>query len=219
MRILPYQTGGEFSAPFHYIDAEDSPPSSCNVDYKRDCAAEGCVVSALSNYTTRAMDKSLPAIEQNHALRFIVHFLGDIHQPLHVEAIAVGGNQINVTFDGESTNLHAAWDTSIPEKINGGEDESDSLLWSRNLTQAIKDGVFKDEKASWLSGMTLNDTIDSALIWARDSNAQVCSVVLPNGAEQVEGMELGSTYYESTVDTVETQIAKVSEGIVPRRIC
>jgi hypothetical protein len=41
---------GKFSAPFHYIDAEDNPPSSCNVDYQRDCGAGGCVVSAIANY-------------------------------------------------------------------------------------------------------------------------------------------------------------------------
>jgi hypothetical protein len=73
-------TGGEFSAPFHFIDAEDSPPSACNVDYDRDCAPEGCVVSALSNYTIRIMDETLSREEKDHALRFIVHFIGDAHQ-------------------------------------------------------------------------------------------------------------------------------------------
>ena len=192
----------------HYIDAEDSPPSSCNVDYRRDCSAEGCIVSAVANYTSRVMDSSLPDIERNYALRFIVHFLGDIHQPLHDEAIAVGGNTINVTFDGEATNLHATWDTSIPEKLNGGEDESESKVWSANLIKALDKGIFKWEKATWLSGMTLDDSIDSAMIWARDSNAKVCSVVMPQGAEELEGMELGQAYYESAVDTVELQVAK-----------
>lgn len=51
-----YTTAGAFSAPFHYIDANDNPPSSCGVDYNRDCGAEGCIVSALTNYTTIALD-------------------------------------------------------------------------------------------------------------------------------------------------------------------
>jgi hypothetical protein len=39
-----YTATGAFSAPFHFIDAEDSPPLSCNVDYDRDCGAKGCVI-------------------------------------------------------------------------------------------------------------------------------------------------------------------------------
>lgn len=41
---------GKFSAPFHYIDAEDDPPHECGVDFQRDCGSEGCVVSAIANY-------------------------------------------------------------------------------------------------------------------------------------------------------------------------
>lgn len=43
-------TAGKFSAPYHYIDAQDSPPSSCGVNFDRDCGTGGCVVSAISNY-------------------------------------------------------------------------------------------------------------------------------------------------------------------------
>ena len=45
-----YTAAGSFSAPYHFIDAEDKPPSSCSVDFDRDCSAEGCVVSAIANY-------------------------------------------------------------------------------------------------------------------------------------------------------------------------
>lgn len=47
-----YTSAGKFSAPFHFIDANDSPPSSCSVDYDRDCGSGGCVVSAILNYTS-----------------------------------------------------------------------------------------------------------------------------------------------------------------------
>lgn len=43
-------TAGRFSAPFHYVDARDSPPSSCSVNFDRDCGADGCVISAIANY-------------------------------------------------------------------------------------------------------------------------------------------------------------------------
>lgn len=104
-----YTSAGSFSAPYHYIDAEDSPPSSCNVDYNRDCGTGGCSVSAIANYTQRVQSSSLSATQVNYALRFLVHFLGDITQPLHDEAIKVGGNDIDVTYAGKSNNLHHIW--------------------------------------------------------------------------------------------------------------
>lgn len=57
------------------------------------------------------------------AMEFLIHFLGDITQPLHDEAEEVGGNDISVTWDGATTNLHACWDTQMVEKIAGGESE------------------------------------------------------------------------------------------------
>lgn len=45
-----YTSAGKFSEPFHFVDARDSPPSSCSVDYSRDCGADGCIISALQNY-------------------------------------------------------------------------------------------------------------------------------------------------------------------------
>ena len=47
-----YTTAGKFSAPYHYIDANDNPPSACGVDYERDCGTEGCIVRAISNYVS-----------------------------------------------------------------------------------------------------------------------------------------------------------------------
>ena len=45
---------GAFSYTFHFIDALDEPPTSCNVDLERDCGETGCVVSALANYVSLA---------------------------------------------------------------------------------------------------------------------------------------------------------------------
>jgi hypothetical protein len=45
-----YSHDGRFSAPLHFIDAEDDPPNSCSVKYSRDCGETGCVVAAIQNY-------------------------------------------------------------------------------------------------------------------------------------------------------------------------
>jgi hypothetical protein len=201
---------GAFSAPFHYIDANDSPPETCNVDYDRDCLGEGCIVSAIANYTQRVRSpQSLPAKEVNYALRWIVHFVGDITQPLHDEAIEIGGNGINVTFEGRKTNLHAAWDTAIPEELRGGYTLADAKDWAANLTAELSPrGKFDKSKNSWIAGMNVENPKDTAMIWARDGNSYVCNTVMPSGVEGVEGDELFPEYYDGVVDVVEMQIAK-----------
>lgn len=55
-----YTAAGKFSASFHFIDAEDEPPSSCGVRYLRDCGEAGCIVGAVRNYTERLLDVKLP---------------------------------------------------------------------------------------------------------------------------------------------------------------
>jgi hypothetical protein len=199
---------GKFSEPFHFIDAEDSPPSSCSVDYNRDCSSNGCSVSAIANYTQRVQSSDLSATEVNYALRFLVHFLGDITQPLHDEALERGGNEIDVTFDGKDTNLHAIWDTNMPEELLGGYGLTVASQWSTNLTSEIDCGAYESQKASWLKGLDITDPKSSAMIWASDANTYVCSVVMPNGQSSVEDQELYPDYYDSAIGTVELQIAK-----------
>lgn len=67
---------------------------------------------AHSFQTARVQESSLSKTQKDDALRFIIHFVGDIHQPLHDEALKVGGNDIDVTWDGDSNNLHHIWGTS-----------------------------------------------------------------------------------------------------------
>ncbi|KAF1938260.1 hypothetical protein EJ02DRAFT_29301 [Clathrospora elynae] len=202
------EKGGEFSSAFHYIDALDNPPQSCNVDYERDCPEEGCIVSAIANYSSRAFEKNTSIAEQQKALKFIVHFIGDIHQPLHVENIAVGGNLINVTFNGVKTNLHSIWDTAIPQKAYGNFSLATALALATNLTAEVKQGKFKKESKAWLKGLKAEDAVDSSMVWASDTNKFVCSTVIPNGTDAVFGKELSGAYYESAIPVVTKQLAK-----------
>ena len=91
----------QFSKTYHFADFTDE--SSCRFDERRDCPGPRfCVVPAISNYTKQLMNPN-PEISKA-ALRFIVHFLGDIHQPLHVgRKKDFGGNRITVSFFGKTT--------------------------------------------------------------------------------------------------------------------
>ncbi|KAF2092571.1 nuclease S1 [Rhizodiscina lignyota] len=192
-----YTSAGSFSEPYHFIDANDDPPSSCNVDYDRDCGDGGCVVSAIQNYT-----------QVDYALRFIIHFVGDIHQPLHDEALEVGGNDIDVTWDGDDNNLHHIWDTEMPEKKVGGYTMSDAQSWAKSLSSEIDSGSYSSDKDGWLDGIDLSDPVTTAMGWATDSNAYVCSTVMPDGVSAVEKGDLDGDYYDSAIPIIELQIAR-----------
>ncbi|MBA0734519.1 hypothetical protein Gogos_018421 [Gossypium gossypioides] len=110
-----------WSSPLHFINT----PETCSYQYKRDCKDEDgeagrCVAGAINNYTSQlltynsAADKA--AYNLTESLLFLVHFMGDIHQPLHVGfASDKGGNTIDVHWYKTKQVLHHVWDTNIIE--------------------------------------------------------------------------------------------------------
>ncbi|EKV11886.1 Nuclease PA3, putative [Penicillium digitatum] len=199
---------GKWSAPLHYIDAMDDPPTSCNVDYERDCGDEGCSISAIANYTLRAGNRKLSTAHTAEALRFLVHIIGDLTQPLHDENYEVGGNGIQVTFNNYSDNLHADWDTYMPAQLIGGDSLADAQGWAESLVDEITSGTYKKQARNWIQGDTISDTVTTATRWASDANALVCTVVMPDGAAALQTGDLYPTYYNSAIGTIELQVAK-----------
>ncbi|KAI0702273.1 nuclease Le1 [Cytidiella melzeri] len=150
-----------WSAPFHFVDANDNPPTSCSVNQTRDCDAEGCVLSAIANYTARVVKTSLSATQRQEALKFLDHFLGDIGQPLHVEALEVGGNDIDAKCSGSSTNLHAAWDTGMLTKNVDANHGSSATTYAAYLVSQIKTGSFKSLTSSWLACTSTTEPVNN----------------------------------------------------------
>ncbi|KAI2639371.1 putative nuclease S1 precursor [Xylaria nigripes] len=208
---IRYTKWGRFSKNFHFIDAKDNPPAYCGVDFKRDCKADGCVVSSLQNYTSQLLDAELWAWQRAQAAKFVIHFVGDIHQPLHVEDVAHGGNGIHVNWEGHEFNLHHVWDSSIAEKMLGGNRRrvyNNALRWATSLTSEIKSGKYLTESASWIHGLTLDDPIATSMVWANESNAYICSHVFPEGPAAIEGQELAGEYYQKAAPVIELQVAR-----------
>ncbi|KAG9022206.1 hypothetical protein FS837_006531 [Tulasnella sp. UAMH 9824] len=197
---------GDFSKEFHFIDAQDDPPFQCGIDLNRDCSGpNGCVVKAIANYTQQLVSPNGNPDDMAEALKFVVHFLGDVTQPLHAEAYERGGNGINVKFNGHKKRLHGVWDTDIITKL-AGPDNQDSLdSWTNSIVTEINSGIYKDLVSQWISCTDINDAINCATQWAIESNAFVCSYVL---ATDPAGKELSGSYYRGAAPIVQEQIAK-----------
>ena len=177
---------------------------NCSVGYKRDCDNNSCIVSAVTNYTERIQNLTLSRGDVNEALKFLVHFLGDITQPLHDEAEALGGNLINVTWDGEPRRLHGCWDTEMVERIAGGNSSSVIASFSAKLTAKINAGMFPNTR-EWISCIDITTPEKCSLEWARDANHLICDYVLKTN---MSGQELNGTYYAGAQPIIESQIAK-----------
>ena len=184
---IRYTQWGRYTKTFHFIDAHDDPPYSCNVDYERDCKETGCVINALANYTKQSLDSEMPEWLRAQAAKFVIHFVGDLHQPLHNEDASKGGNGIYVKFDGRDLNLHHVWDSSIAEKWLGEHPRKPYNLafkWANQLSLKITDGGFVGEAEEWLKDLDFSDPIGTALAWSRECNALVCthgmSILSPN---------------------------------------
>lgn len=141
-------------------------------------------------------------------MKFVIHFIGDLHQPLHDEKLELGGNEIDVTFDSTSTNLHHIWDTNMITKLTGGTSLSTAKTWATTLTKQIKTGSYSSSTSSWIDGINIKDPVTTTMKWATEANAYVCSDVLAQGESYVENNDLSGDYYESAVPIIEIQIAR-----------
>lgn len=113
------------ASPFHYVTVPvgqaypGAPP-------------QGDAVTALQRFsaTVRSPDASLA--DKQLALRFIIHIVGDLHQPLHSGKPGDrGGNDVRVKFFGERTNLHAIWDSGMIDREQLSFSEKAAWLHAR----------------------------------------------------------------------------------------
>ncbi|KAJ7140503.1 phospholipase C/P1 nuclease domain-containing protein [Mycena crocata] len=112
----------QWSAPLHYIGAVDDYPSqTCAFPGVRGWAGKdgANVLSGVRNvtdilvdwvYNTAGIRSAEGDNAPDEALKFLIHFLGDMHMPLHLTGRDKGGNSIPVLFAGRKTNLHSLWD-------------------------------------------------------------------------------------------------------------
>jgi hypothetical protein len=117
------------NGPWHYIDI---PRGAQRGPLQAYCGDEGCVTRAIAEQAAILKNKNADATKRAEALRYVIHFVGDLHQPLHSTTNAdEGGNCVPVKYfrrqprergHGFSPNLHALWDTAIPERDMEGAD-------------------------------------------------------------------------------------------------
>ena len=101
-------------SPWHYVNM----PLDSEYDISKK-NPKGDIVFALKKCIEILKDPNSRQKEQSFYLKFLIHLVGDIHQPLHTGRFEDrGGNDIKLTFLGKQTNFHIIWDIHIIEYLN-----------------------------------------------------------------------------------------------------
>ncbi|GMI40134.1 hypothetical protein TeGR_g2249 [Tetraparma gracilis] len=206
----------------HFINVQGSPsspcsassPSSCVFDYSRDCADDICVAGAIANYTSR-MSSPASAEDLYLSTKFLTHFVGDVHQPLHcARDVDRGGNTISpvkytVTDQGDEFNLHQVWDFGIIENHLAAAYNSDLDLYADELVAMVgPGGEYASLVEEWLACPDGADK-ECTSKWGVESVETSLEFAYVNmeGEQIVAGDEIGEDYAKDRLSVVEQRLA------------
>lgn len=129
------ETRSPNTAAWHYVNFARG--GDCTYEQPRDCPEGNCVVEALER-NLAALASTQPAVGRLTALKWVVHLVGDVHQPLHAGfADDKGGNRFQLRAFGRGTNLHSLWDGGIILNWPGGEVELLAAVDKASVPQAV----------------------------------------------------------------------------------
>ncbi|MBV8513931.1 MAG: S1/P1 nuclease [Acidobacteria bacterium] len=149
------------NGPWHYIDIPRGTPRG-DGNLAPYCGKDGCVTEAITAQLAILKDKSAEPAKRTEALRYIIHFVGDLHQPLHSTTNDdEGGNCVPVKYfrrkprehnHGFAPNLHSVWDSAILERDAEG---ADSHEYADHLEETFASSIAGWQKA----GIHLDDWV------------------------------------------------------------
>jgi len=129
------------NGPWHYINI---PLADSKIDMVRECPNSNCVIAKTEQFLAVLKDPNARKDAKAQTLKFVIHFVGDLHQPLHDEDNGdKGGNTRQVIFDGHADNLHWVWDTDLLQHITRNPAKFAAELESRITPQ---------DQAEWQKG-------------------------------------------------------------------
>lgn len=192
--------------PFHYVETD---PADTEVDAPDNC---DCVVRAIPKFADQLADPDQRYWLRVNGLRLLAHFVGDIHQPLHVgHPDGRGGNRTQVRFNRDRMNLHKVWDSGLIRHhlrnmaafLAVGVDDFEREMeispprefdWE-DYAQQLLSGIEADQIEAWTSDMDPEH-------WATESLGH--GRALAFGVR--DGEQLGTDYYDRAIPVVSERL-------------
>ncbi len=178
------------SSPWHYVNV---PITASAYDAKY-CQQGGCVISKIADFRKQLADPAATPAQKRLALRFLAHFVQDMHQPVHVgDRSDRGGNDLQLQFFDQGTNLHRLWDSGLLEK--GGFDEA---------------AVFQRLQARLTPEYRASVTFGAVESWANESLAAARDAYVDpaTGAALKPGTKLSQPYLSKNLPVAEDRVMR-----------
>jgi nuclease S1 len=193
---------GKRRGSWHYDDV----PLCEAADYAKYCRSGRCASAQLARQIEILGNERARPGQRTEALKWVVHIVGDIHQPLHAANRGDrGGNRVQVSFFGErdnppygTLNLHAVWDVSMVRRLvadRGGE---------RSIASAA---IADSDRNAWEKG-SISGWIGESHRIARDIVYPLLPVVASCSSKIVSVVAIDQTYYAKAAPVIEIQIRK-----------
>ena len=161
-----------------------------------DVAEKGYVVDKIHDFKVVVKDADQSVEDRRIALRFLVHFVEDLHMPMHVgDNNDKGGNRTQVQFFERGTNMHSLWDSGMIEHVCDTED-----FWLKDL--AALDTA--EARAAAMKG-TIEDWATESLLAARQAYQ-----VPETGKRLKSGQKLSEAYLDANLPVLRRRLYQAS---------
>ena len=179
-----YRGAHRETAAWHFVDIEIDQPDLAGACFgfpplaKDQAASQGpaqdCVVDKIDEFTAELANPATAPAERLLALKFLIHFIGDLHQPLHAaDHRDRGGNCVGLSAPIDQTaNLHAYWDVAVVDALGPSAAQiADKLDASLNPSQI----------SSWSQGTPRSWALETFEVGRRDTYAIAWKPTCQNG--------------------------------------
>jgi S1/P1 Nuclease len=157
--------------------------------------AEDCIIDKIDQFYAELENPATPPAERRVALQFLLHLVGDLHQPLHAsDDHDQGGNRKLVSAEGmELNNLHHDWDVEFVRRLGASDSDIANKLIA-HITEA--------ERARWSSGTPLDWALETYAVSKQHAYALLPA---PSGGSRYE---LSQAYVEDATRVTAEQLSK-----------
>jgi hypothetical protein len=200
--------------PWHFVDiCRGAQVTGGNLDPF--CPGGQCITKKIEAYRENIPKKQFDEFGGKGDLSLLIHFVGDIHQPLHCTTNADrGGNCVSVE-KVHSDNLHSAWDTDLVKEVEAGSSVEET---ADQLNEDFQDNPFAD-KFDWSTGSSVDIALESSDLAEQEIYKplhiakQACVVELAKCTEapaavQNLDIKLEPDYVDDASAVVRTQLTK-----------
>ncbi|CAN5572911.1 S1/P1 nuclease [soil metagenome] len=186
------------TSTWHYVDI---PIEMAAYDPARDGKSGNNVIDKIVDFANVLNDPKRPREEREEALKFLIHFVGDLHQPLHcAERNGDKGGNFRLAFfldEPKAANLHRIWDTNILKHRMG---EGEGKLSIAQYADKVAASITESQARSW--------TRSEPVAWANESHKLAIDVVYAGVALDGPPVKIGDDYVRRAEPVIEMQLAR-----------